>query len=174
MKNVDQIKALSFLWLISWSILTWSLELLTITDGVFVPFGFYGNSDNDLDHRYIILSSGMINFDPAKFILKPIIDYDLSSVFPWKFEKNISSNPFWNFGHSTGFRNKVKLFEIWGSISQSESHTFKVQSDRIFQTIFIYLKMNVPQFYIQLVYKAPLCITLRIKTWVRNIRKHDL
>ena len=31
-----------------------------------------------------------------------------------------------------------------------------------------------PQFYIQLVYTAPLCITLKIKIWVSNIWKHYL
>ena len=31
-----------------------------------------------------------------------------------------------------------------------------------------------PQFYIQLVYRAPLCITLKIKISVSNIKKHDL
>ena len=30
------------------------------------------------------------------------------------------------------------------------------------------------QFYIQLVYRAPLFITLKIEIWVSNIRKHDL
>ena len=30
-----------------------------------------------------------------------------------------------------------------------------------------------PQFYIQLVYRAPLFITLKIKMWVSNIGKHD-
>ena len=33
---------------------------------------------------------------------------------------------------------------------------------------------NLSQFYIQLVYRAPLFITLKIEIWVSNIRKHDL
>ena len=31
-----------------------------------------------------------------------------------------------------------------------------------------------PQFYIQLVYRAPFFITLKIEIWVSNIRKYDL
>ena len=38
-----------------------------------------------------------------------------------------------------------------------------------------YIKwLSYPQFYIQLVYRAPLFITLKIEIWVSNIRKHDL
>ena len=42
------------------------------------------------------------------------------------------------------------------------------------QTVKLPFKMYMPQFYIQLVYKAPLFITLKIRIWVSNIKKHDL
>ena len=38
----------------------------------------------------------------------------------------------------------------------------------------LFFETTRPQFYIQLLYKAPLCITLKLKMWVSNIRKHDL
>ena len=54
-----------------------------------------------------------------KYILKSILEI-------WPF----------NYLYIFWVPNQSKTFEIWGLISQSESHTFKVQSDRIFQSIF--------------------------------------
>ena len=91
---------------------------------------------------------------------------EVSSQFSCLYiKKGEKSSCFW--GNSRYYH----VHSVMAGSSQPPARITMIKNKKVHKYLFLWLKA---QFYIQLVYTAPLLITLKIWIWVSNIRKHDL